>query len=82
MAIRYRRRPLEIQAWQWLGQPRNEWPGWVERAVLLADGRLAVSGIRDAIYQGDWLVREGVGVYRLPPAVFDASYETYDDGEP
>lgn len=79
MATRYRRRPTEIDAWQWLGQPRAAWPTWVDRAVLLADGTLAVSGIRDAIYRGDWLVREGGTMYRLPPAVFDQCYEALED---
>ncbi len=79
MSIRYRKRPTEVQAWQWLSQPRDQWPAWVERAVLLADGTLAVSGIRDAIHRGDWLVREGGTIYRLPPAVFDASYEAFAD---
>lgn len=78
MATRYRRRPIEIQAWQWSGQPRADWPAWVE-AVLLADGRLAISGVRDKVYKGDWLVREGGTTYRLPPAVFDAQYEAIDE---
>ncbi len=78
MATRYRRRPIEIQAWQWNGQPRSEWPQWLE-AVLLADGGLAIGGIRDKIYKGDWLVRESGTTYRLPPAVFDAQYEPVDE---
>lgn len=79
MATRYRRRPTEIEAWQWAGQPRSVWPAWIERAAMLADGTLAVSGIRDAVHRGDWLVREGCAVYRLPPAVFEAAYEKVDD---
>ena len=78
MGTRYRRRPIEILAWQWLGQPRAEWPEWVE-AVVLADGRLTLGGVRDKVYQGDWLVREGGTTYRLPPALFDAQYESTAD---
>jgi hypothetical protein len=78
METRYRRRPIEIQAWQWNGQPRPDWPDWLE-AVLLADGRLAIGGIRDKVYRGDWLVREGGITYRLPPALFDAQYERFDE---
>ena len=78
MATRYRRRPIEIQAFQWNGQPRAEWPVWLE-AALLADGRLAIVGILDKVYKGDWLIREGGTTYRLPPGVFDAQYEPVID---
>ena len=78
MATRYRRRPTEIQAWQWNGQPRAEWPAWVE-AALLANGGLAIVGFRDKVYKGDWLVREGGRTYRLPPSVFDAQYAKVDE---
>ncbi|MGE4061975.1 MAG: hypothetical protein AB7E79_01285 [Rhodospirillaceae bacterium] len=80
MATRYRRRPIEIQAFQWNGQPRAEWPEWLE-AVLLADGRLAIGGVRDKVYKGDWLVREAGTTYRLPPALFDAAYERIDTAD-
>lgn len=78
MATRYRRRAIEIQAWQWTGQPRAEWPVWVD-AVVLADGGLAIGGIRDKVHKGDWLVREGGTTYRLPPSIFDAQYERFDE---
>lgn len=78
MTTRYRKRPVEIQAFQWNGQKRAEWPDWLE-AVLLADGRLAIVGVRDKVYKGDWLVREGTTTYRLPPALFDAQYEKIDE---
>ncbi len=78
MATRYRKRPIEIRAFQRSGQPRAEWPEWLE-AVLLADGRFAIGGVRDKVYKGDWLVREGATTYRLPPALFDAQYEKIDE---
>jgi hypothetical protein len=75
MTTRYRKRPIEVEAWQWLGQPRTEWPAWMDRGALLADGSIIVSGIRDSVRRGEWLVLEMGHLMRVPPALFEATYE-------
>jgi len=78
MTQRYRKIPHEVEAFHWQGQPRAEWPEWLVRAVLLADGTLAVGGIRDAVRQGDWLVYENQYIFRMGHAAFEAAYEPFE----
>jgi hypothetical protein len=78
MTRRYRRIPREVDAFCWQGQPRAQWPEWLLRAVLLADGTLAVGGVRDAVRRGEWLVRENQGILRMTQASFEAAYEPFE----
>ena len=48
------------------------------RAVLLADGTLAVGGIRDAVRRGEWLVCENQYILRMGKAAFEAAYEPFE----
>jgi len=29
-SMKFRTKPIIVEAWQWLGQPREEWPSWVK----------------------------------------------------
>jgi hypothetical protein len=78
MTRRYRRIPREVDAFCWEGQPRAQWPQWLERAVLLADGTLAVGGVRDAVRRGEWLVLENRYILRLSQAAFESAYEAFE----
>ena len=78
MTRRYRRIAREVGAFRWDGQPRAEWPQWLARAVLLADGTLAVGGVRDAVRRGEWLVCEDRHILRMNQAAFEAAYEPFE----
>ena len=78
MTRRYRKIPVEVDAFCWEGQPRADWPKWLERAVLLADGTLAVGGVRDAVRRGEWLVCEGRQILRMSRAAFESAYEPFE----
>jgi hypothetical protein len=78
MTRHYRRRPVEVGAFCWEGQPRSEWPKWLDRGVLLADGTLAVGGVRDAVRRGEWLVCEGRNILRMSQAAFEEAYEAFE----
>ena len=78
MTRRYRRIPREVDAFHWEGQPRSDWPRWLVRAVLLADGTLAVGGVRDAVRRGEWLVLEDQNILRMTQAAFETAYESFE----
>ena len=87
---RYRKKPLVIEAWQWVGcddftVPLDDAPGWVkgwtcsgEYITLLQDGSLSVptlEGIHIASV-GDWLIQGVAGeVYPCKPHIFKATYK-------
>ena len=80
--IRVRRRaPNTLIAWQWNGQPREEWPEWIVSRV----GVVAV-GIPFLVYErrsgrqwlrpGEWLICDlDGGIKWMPDDVFRAKYE-------
>lgn len=88
--MRYRKKPIVVEAWQWTGcddfaVPLDDAPGWVkgwtcggEYIVLLEDGTLSVptlEGVHLASV-GDWLIQGVAGeVYPCKPHIFEATYE-------
>lgn len=57
--MKVRLRPAELDAWQWLGQPRAEWPEWVPKDAHLWDDCLAFKSAhvrRDTAHRTDWLL--------------------------
>ena len=62
-----------LVAWQFVGQPLQEWPSWVQAACSLhkdADGKFELRHARRSgtqiVYLGEWLVRDldgGVDFY-------------------
>lgn len=87
---RYRKRPIEIEAWQFTGQDRYAWPDWLKchpKAIFRCDDH----GNTDAIEiptlegtmtasRGDWVIRGVVGeVYPCKPDIFAATYELSRD---
>lgn len=84
----FRKRPIEVQAFQWVGQDRNDWPEWAAEVDHLEDicavliGCAAVGlkvwttegAIRAS--HGDWIIQGVRGeLYPCKPDVFA---ETYD----
>jgi hypothetical protein len=83
--MRYRKKPIEIDAWQWDGNPNSvqESPKWVrdgtklihiiddyfELTISTLEGELTVS-------PNDYIVKGIYGeVYPCKPNIFEASYE-------
>lgn len=77
----FRKRPVEIVAWQWNGERRVNWPPYL-MATEIRDGRKVVElriktleGEMTA-QRGDWIIRGVKGeVYPCKPDIFEATYE-------
>lgn len=84
--MKYRKKPVVIEAWQWNGQDQREWPNWIEDWER--DGRYVtwnsaseemtiptLEGDHTAT-KGDWIIRGIKGeLYPCKPDIFEATYE-------
>lgn len=80
MTTRYRKKPVVIEAEQWLGQI-TQFIGAIEASVRLADGVLLINTLEGtmAAAPGDWIIKGVQGeYYPCKPDVFDATYEAVD----
>lgn len=80
---KYRSRPVEIEAFHWLGQPPSEWPAWARDHLSIRyeitclqidtiDGTMRVN-------QGDWVIKGTIGeVYPCKDRVFRGKYDKID----
>lgn len=78
---KYRRKSLELEAFQWTGQPQNEWPEWARNSLAI---RYEVSNLQIDVNtggaarcnKGDWVIK-GVSdeIYPCLNAVFEKIYE-------
>lgn len=66
-----------LVAWQFLGQPLPDWPGWVQSVCSLqrdSDGIFELKHVRRSgtqiVYIGEWLVRD-----------LDGGIDCYSDAE-
>ena len=78
---RYRKKPVEIDAWQWNGQSLvEEWPDWlVPSERLFSIGRyLVIKTLEGELTAspGDWIIRGVKG--ELYPCRDDIFQQTYD----
>lgn len=61
----YRKKSVTVKAWQYTGQPREEWPGWVK-------------GSYDWLSQasvGTWVFEDGDDVMMVTNDYFVSAYE-------
>jgi hypothetical protein len=83
---RYRKKPVVIEAWQFTGQHRPDWPMWLKAhptAVFRCDdhGNTALIEVETlegtmTANRGDWLIRGTQGeVYPCKPNIFADIYE-------
>ena len=82
---KFRKRPVEIEAWQWNGETRPKWPRYLLDTPLseIKDGRHGVVELRIPTLEGemtakrgDWIIRGIKGeVYPCKPDIFAATYE-------
>jgi hypothetical protein len=80
--VKYRKKPVLIDAWQWQGQPRNEWPIWLQTAkhvqLVEAEFRLKISTLEGTMRAnlGDWVLKGITGeLYPCNEDIFFATYE-------
>ena len=81
---KYRKRPVEIEAWQWNGETRPKWPRYLLDVPVaeIRDGRkivelrLATLEGEMTAQRGDWIIQGIKGeVYPCKPDIFAATYD-------
>jgi len=86
---KFRKKPVEIEAVQWTGQPAQDWPEWMHIYEndgwfigIMPNGTLEIptlEGLRTASIN-DWIIQGVAGeVYPYKPDIFKATYETVSD---
>lgn len=86
----FRKKPVEVQAWQWSGEPGDLFDMLVKYAGVRPAGKLG-SGMRLIIPTlegdvtatvGDWIVMGIKGeFYPVKPDIFSATYEEVDESD-
>ena len=84
--MKFRKKPVEIEAWQWGGKsPVYERPEWLRDANVLADlskGILLIDTLEGTMtaQPGDWIIK-GVKneIYPCKPDIFEQTYEPVAD---
>lgn len=83
----FRKRPVEVEAIQFIGQPRDRWPEPFRSASEIEAHSLSNEGDTPALRirtlegpmradPGDWIIRGIKGeYYPCKPDIFDATYE-------
>lgn len=84
--MKFRKKPVVIEAFQWTGQPKEEWPIWFQAqwenvGVDADDNGSAIlviptlEGPLTASYN-DWIIQGIQGeLYPCKPDIFEATYE-------
>jgi hypothetical protein len=80
MTAKFRKRPVEVYAFQWNGQAPSDWPEWARHRL---DIRWEISNLQiDTLEgthradKGDWIIRGVKGeVYPCKPDIFELTYE-------
>lgn len=74
----FRKKPVVIEAFCWMGQRPKDWPEWATKVRLL-DGRdLVVDTLEGTMKAslGDWIIRGVKGEqYPCKPDIFIATYD-------
>lgn len=79
----YRKKPVVIEAFQWTGQRRYEWPEWATKVRLLDGHDLVVDTLEGRMRAdlGDWIIKGVKGEqYPCKPDIFLATYELVEEG--
>ena len=78
---KFRKKPVEIEAWQWDGNAAvDARPDWVRAGgyQMTTDRELVIptlAGVRYAA-PGDWIIRGALGeIYPCKPHIFEATYD-------
>lgn len=78
---KFRKKPVEIEAFQWNGEPPFHWPSWARENldIRYEISNLQVNTARGAVRanKGDWIIHQADGeVYPCPGPVFERNYES------
>lgn len=77
---KYRKLPVEIEAFQWGGQPPQEWPNWarVHMNIRWEETNLQIDTEEGAMRanRGDWIIKGVNGeLYPCKDDIFRKTYE-------
>lgn len=75
---KFRKKPVEIEAFQWVGQRPHEWPEWATKVVLRDGKELVVETLEGVmrVDHGDWIIKGVKGEqYPCKPDIFAKTYE-------
>ena len=84
MSMKYRKNPVVIEAFQWMGDedaPEQEWPAWIASRSdfsILFDDTIAIETLEGQMVaeKGDWIIRGVKGeLYPCKPDIFEMTYE-------
>lgn len=76
--MKYRKKPVVVEAWQWSGGHTADAPDWVQRNSLITWGRLRIGWLDGSVFfanNGDYIINEFGLIYPCKPDIFEASYE-------
>ena len=88
--MKYRKKPVVIEAWQFTGEDGRSWPSWVmeyssnEAVCYFCEGKLCIPTLEGLMTasSGDWIIKGIKGeLYPCKPDIFEATYETARSGE-
>lgn len=82
--MKYRKKPVVVDAVQFDGQPSKDPPGVFRRDEDLTPYVVTVHGQRAYLSPGDWIITESDGSHHYPckPDIFEATYEPVEDVSP
>lgn len=78
--MKYRKKPVEIEAIRWTGKNLNEISAFMGKAKVV-DRRIRIHTLEGAIYasEGDWIIKGIKGeFYPCKPDIFEATYEAVE----
>ena len=79
----YRTKVRTVEAFQWTGQPRDEWPVWATPGLLMESGSALYAYNLNGpvrVNRGDWCILGENEIYPCTDAEFNKRYEEVTSG--
>ncbi len=86
--MKFRKKPVEIEAWQFNGENGLHWPNWIHnydrdgKVVFWSNENiLTIPTLEGQMFasKGDWIIKGIKGeIYPCKPDIFDMTYEKID----
>jgi hypothetical protein len=79
----YRTKVRTIEAFQWTGQPRSEWPAWATEELLEESGSALYAHTLNGpvrVFRDNWCIQGDREIYPCTDAEFRKRYEVVPDG--
>jgi hypothetical protein len=76
--VTYRTKIRHVEAFQWTGQPRSEWPHWATPELLSESGSALYAYTKNApvrVLRTDWLILGDKEIYPCTDEEFHKRYE-------